>query len=257
MIWYQGEANGGRAAEYRKLLPTLISNWALSGGAEVPFLVVQLAPWHAGNAEGVNWAELRRLNSWPPAPSQGRVGGHHRCGRQGRRPPEAKPVGERLALAGLAIAYGEKLEYSGPVYKAASFEGDQAILTFDHVGGGLVCKGEKLTGFSTAGEDRVFHPAVAEIKGDTVVVALPTGQQARGRAVRLEELSGGELVQQDGPAGRTLPHRRLSPYHRTQEVTLESGGWGCESEIARRSQTAPSRSRPVSGGWGCESEIAG
>ena len=44
-IWYQGESNAGRAAEYRKLIPTLISDWRAKSGAPVPFLIVQLAPF--------------------------------------------------------------------------------------------------------------------------------------------------------------------------------------------------------------------
>ncbi|HPZ83173.1 MAG TPA: 9-O-acetylesterase, partial [Thermogutta sp.] len=36
--------------------------------------------------------------------------------------------------------------------------------------GGLVCKGDKLTGFTICGEDRKFVNAEAKIEGDTVVV---------------------------------------------------------------------------------------
>ena len=49
--------------------------------------------------------------------------------------------------------------------------GDKAVLRFKHVGGGLVCKGDSLTGFAIAGQDRVFHNAQAEIKGNSVVVS--------------------------------------------------------------------------------------
>jgi sialate O-acetylesterase len=78
--------------------------------------------------------------------------------------------------------YGKKVEFSGPVYKAMKVEGNKAVLTFDHVGGGLtlgefsmagaedVGKDGKLVGFTVAGEDHAFHPAAAAIEGDTVVV---------------------------------------------------------------------------------------
>ena len=75
-----------------------------------------------------------------------------------------------LALSTRALAYGEKIVYSGPVYKDAKFDGEKATLTFDHVGGGLVAKDGELVGFIAAGADNVFHPAKATIKGDTVVV---------------------------------------------------------------------------------------
>ena len=69
-----------------------------------------------------------------------------------------------------ALAYGEKVEYSGPLYDKATIDGNKVILSFKHVGKGLEAKGEALTGFTVAGEDKVFHPATAAIKGDKVVV---------------------------------------------------------------------------------------
>src|SRR5262249_47855439 len=70
-----------------------------------------------------------------------------------------------------AVAYGEKIVYSGPCYKSMRVEGDEAILNFDHVGSGLVAKGGPLTGFWIAGPDKKFIPAAAEIRGDNVVVS--------------------------------------------------------------------------------------
>ncbi|MBM3335926.1 sialate O-acetylesterase, partial [Candidatus Sumerlaeota bacterium] len=41
-IWYQGESNAARAAEYRKLMPTMIQNWRQDWGlGDFPFLIVQ------------------------------------------------------------------------------------------------------------------------------------------------------------------------------------------------------------------------
>jgi len=85
-------------------------------------------------------------------------------------PKPKGPVGERLAIAALGIEYGKKIEFSGPVFKEAKFEGSAATLTFEHVGGGLVAKGEELVGFTAAGADGVFVPAKATIKGDSIVV---------------------------------------------------------------------------------------
>ncbi len=46
-------------------------------------------------------------------------------------------------------------------------------IEFTHLGGGLVAKGYKLTGFAIAGADRKFVWADATIDGDTVVVSNP------------------------------------------------------------------------------------
>src|SRR5205814_5370655 len=64
------------------------------------------------------------------------------------------PVGARLALAARALAYGEKIEYSGPVIDAMKVTGDHAVLTFTHRGGGLVAKDGELKGFTIAGADK-------------------------------------------------------------------------------------------------------
>ena len=85
-------------------------------------------------------------------------------------PRNKQDVGKRLALAALAIAYGQKIVYSGPIYRSMRVEGNKIRIFFDHVGSGLVAKGEKLTGFAIAGEDRKFVWANAKIEGNTVVV---------------------------------------------------------------------------------------
>ena len=88
-------------------------------------------------------------------------------------PADKRPVGERLALAARALAYGEGIEYSGPVFAAAKFEGAKAVVSFTHLGGGLVAPGGALRGFEVAGADGVFHPATARIVGETVEVSSP------------------------------------------------------------------------------------
>ena len=43
VVWYQGEANVHRAAQYRTLFPALIADWRRAWGTELPFLFVQIA----------------------------------------------------------------------------------------------------------------------------------------------------------------------------------------------------------------------
>jgi sialate O-acetylesterase len=89
-------------------------------------------------------------------------------------PKNKQDVGERLALAALAIAYGLKNEFSGPVYRSMKVEGETVRLSFDHTNGGLTAKGgDRLTGFAIAGEDRRFVWAEAKIEGKDVIVSSP------------------------------------------------------------------------------------
>jgi len=164
-IWYQGESNAGKGFEYRTLFPRMITDWREKWGqGDFPFLFVQLAPL------GGRWTNVweAQLLTWKKIPNTGMavttdVGGS-------LHPLQKEPVGARLALAARAVAYGEKIEYSGPEYDSFKIEQGRVIITFKHVGGGLVAKDGPLNGFTMAGADKKFLPAKAEIQGDTVVV---------------------------------------------------------------------------------------
>jgi sialate O-acetylesterase len=86
-------------------------------------------------------------------------------------PKNKQDVGHRLALAAEKIAYGKDVVFSGPTYDSMKADGSKVVLTFKNVGGGLVAKGDKLTGFAIAGEDKKFVWADAKIEGATVVVS--------------------------------------------------------------------------------------
>jgi sialate O-acetylesterase len=66
-------------------------------------------------------------------------------------PRDKAPIGDRLARAARALAYGEKIEYSGPIYEGMKIDGDKVILSFSHLGGGLESKGGALKGFTICG----------------------------------------------------------------------------------------------------------
>jgi sialate O-acetylesterase len=89
-------------------------------------------------------------------------------------PTQKEPVGARLALAARAIAYGEKIIYSGPVYDSMTVDGNRAVLSFKHIGSGLMSKDGGLKGFTIAGADGKFTSATAVIEGDKVVVSGAT-----------------------------------------------------------------------------------
>lgn len=173
-IWYQGESNASRAYQYRKLFPAMIQDWRRHWGqGDFPFLFVQLANFRPavdqpGESE---WAELREAQTRTlRLPKTGMAVAIDIGEANDIHPKNKQEVGRRLALAARHIAYGEDLVYSGPLFKSMTIEGDAIRLHFHHVDGGLVAKGDKLTGFAIAGKDRKFVWATAKIDGDTVVV---------------------------------------------------------------------------------------
>jgi sialate O-acetylesterase len=179
VIWYQGESNSGRAAEYRKLFPAMIHNWRQAWGeGDFPFLFVQIAP------EKDMTPEIReaQLLSWQTVPRTAMAVTTDVGNEKDIHPTQKEPVGARLALAARAVAYHDTLEYSGPVYASMQVEGDHAILSFTHVGGGLVAKDVNLKGFTMAGDGGNFVSATARIEGDKVIVSSPS--VAKPTAVR-------------------------------------------------------------------------
>ena len=174
VIWYQGETNADRSAQYRRLLPALIGDWRTHWNeGPFPFLIVQLAGWQPG---GPNYAALRDAQ-WRTAktvPNAGIATAVDVGDQSDIHPKNKEEVGRRLALVAEAKVYGEKVPFAGPVYRSLSVSGASATLTFTHADGGLVSKsGASLTGFEIAGPDGVFVPATAHIVKDTVVVSSP------------------------------------------------------------------------------------
>ncbi len=170
VIWYQGESNNDRAAEYRKLFPAMIYSWREAWGeGRFPFLFVQIAPYREMTPE----IREAQLLTWQKVPRTAMAVITDVGDANNIHATRKEPVGTRLALAARAIAYGEKIEYSGPVYDSMKVRDGRAIIKFTHVDGGLVAKGGELEGFTIAGEDGKFVDATAEINGGKVIVFSP------------------------------------------------------------------------------------
>lgn len=171
-IWYQGESNANAHAHlYRTLFEAMIRDWRQAWGqGDFPFLFVQLASFGDAAPEGywsiVQEAQLKTLE----LRNTGMAVTIDIGEEKDIHPKNKQDVGLRLALAARALVYGEKIVYSGPIFRQATREGNRLRLWFDHVGGGLRARGGTLKEFLVAGADRVFHPAQAKIEGDTVVV---------------------------------------------------------------------------------------
>lgn len=183
-IWYQGEANAGKAYQYRKLFADVILNWRCDWGqGDFTFLAVQLAPWDRNRKRTLeqitekpvesDWAELREAQCIVSKvlPRVGVAVITDVGDKDDIHPSKKVPVGERLALAARSIAYGEKTAGLSPSYESVEFIGSLAILKFSNAGKGLVAQGGPLKGFAIAGADRQFHWADARIERNRVIVS--------------------------------------------------------------------------------------
>ena len=178
-IWYQGEANVGRSAQYRRLLPAMISDWrrAFDQG-DFPFYIVSLAAFQARRDRpgDDDWAELREAQDHVArtVPNAGLALAIDKGDADDIHPREKRPVGERLALLALAGHYGRDVFASGPTFRSAEPAGDGSALRvrFDHVADGLVVADSGAPGeFSIAGDDGRWRWAEARIEGDSIIVS--------------------------------------------------------------------------------------
>jgi sialate O-acetylesterase len=174
-LWYQGEANTGRAAEYAKLQPAMINDWRNKWNQpDAPFLYVQLPGFMEYNysPSESQWAQFRESQlkslsvphtAMAIAIDLGEWNDIH--------PDRKKEVGDRLALAAEKVAYDENIVYSGPVYQSQQIDGNKIILSFSSIGSGLITNdGEEPGEFAIAGADKKFAWAKAKIDGDKIVV---------------------------------------------------------------------------------------
>lgn len=174
VIWYQGEANGAeRAPLYAHLFPTMITDWRRAWDeGDFPFLFVQIANWNT-TPEG-RWPEVRDAQRRTLALRNTGMAVTIDIGDAVDIHPKDKlDVGLRLALAARAIAYGESVEWSGPLYRETTREEHALRVWFDHAEG-LTAKGGPLTGFEVAGADGKYVAADAKIEGASVVVSSAT-----------------------------------------------------------------------------------
>jgi sialate O-acetylesterase len=197
VIWYQGESNAGRAHQYRKAFPLLITDWRKAWDqGDFPFYFCQLASHKPRNPEpgDSTWAELREAQAMTLAlPNTGQAVLIDVGEAQDIHPSNKRDVGERLARIALARDYGQGGVFSGPVYRSQRIADGKIHLTFSHPDGGLVAApvpetydlntlekrtaptvrnspGSELEGFAICGADRRWVWAEAKIVGDTVVV---------------------------------------------------------------------------------------
>ena len=181
VIWYQGESNANlqKVHCYYDDLTTLIeswrSEWAIAANIskyDFPFYFVQLPNFKA-NVHANSWIKIRehmlRVNldtentEMVVTIDVGDPNDVH---------PRLKlPVGERLAKIARALDYGESIVYSGPVFKSIALSGNTAILSFNHIGSGLVStNGQSLKYFEIAGLDGIYYDSQAFISNNKVFV---------------------------------------------------------------------------------------
>lgn len=172
VIWYQGESNRSNASQYKRFFQAMINNWRDEWKqGDFPFYFTQIAPFE--HKSGTNAAFLReaQLYTFQSTRNTGIAITMDIGEKNSIHPARKQEVAQRLGYWALAKTYGYKgIQYSGPLYKSINITDNKAEISFDYAPNGVCSFGKELDHFEIAGEDKVFHPAIADIQRGKLTV---------------------------------------------------------------------------------------
>lgn len=172
VLWYQGESDDAHPHIYDQVLTKLIQNWRMLWRDELPFLVVQLAPFGTWmHCAGDAYPIVRKCQE---AVAEA-VPGVYLCSssdsgmRWDIHPKHKRPIGERLALLARGHIYGEDILCDAPAFCGVSRRGGEAVLQFKNAAG-LHIKGDAVNALLVNGQ-----PCSGRVENDCLVISLPEG----------------------------------------------------------------------------------
>lgn len=167
VLWYQGESNGYNADYYEKIFSTLISSWRNKWDEEFPFFFAQIAPFDYG--EGDSGVKVRNAQRRVLAlPKTAMVVTSDIGNVKDIHPRNKLDVGLRFANLALAEVYEQNVKAHSPLFDKVEKQKNKLVVLFTNAEGLKINNNDPDSQFEIAGEDKIFHPASAQIK-DTAV----------------------------------------------------------------------------------------
>ena len=181
ILWYQAEANSSRYLEYPALQASLIENWRKAfDQPDLPFYFFQL-PGYArspGAGAGPGLAFIREAQQTSlTLPHTGMAVTVDLAVGDDLHPPNKKDFGERMADIVLADSGKKPGPVGGPGFSKATPGKNNMLVEFEGQPELVLKDPDSPRAFLLAGEDRVFHPATAQLDGRTLVVTSPAVPQ--------------------------------------------------------------------------------
>ena len=174
--WYQGEQNTSNPAEYGPLLSLMMQDWRTGlAQPDLPFLIVQLPGYGAPSRQPGQspWAEMREAQRLAVAadPHAAYAVTVDIGDRFDIHPGEKFVLGQRLARAAQALAYGEAITPSGPKPQSVVRTGDDLVVTFGDTDGGLATySADTALGFETCDAAQTCRYVTAVADHNTVIL---------------------------------------------------------------------------------------
>ena len=165
LVWYQGEANADKYAEYAQSFPLWLARLRKEQGHDDFHLLAVMLPGFGDK----NWPWFREVQMQILKVPHTSVANTIDLGDEKNiHPADKAPICERLALLARRDVYGEKIVAQGPTYKGFTVKGNRVVVEFTHAEGLKTRDNAAPTGFQLAGSNNIWLPAKAVIKGNTV-----------------------------------------------------------------------------------------
>jgi sialate O-acetylesterase len=179
VVWYQGESNTEDGLGYEKLLAGMMADWRGKFGADLPFLIAQLANYNEPSTAPTDsdWAKVREAQRRTVMhdPHAGFAVAVDIGERYDIHPANKRELGKRLARVARHVVYGEAVTPSGPAAQHAQRDGNRVVVSFGDVDGKLIAFGAfGPVGFELCATDQASCRFVsAKIDGTTVALDAP------------------------------------------------------------------------------------
>lgn len=173
VIWYQGEANVGRANQYQRLMTDFVNSLRSSFRDEdLPIIVTQIAPFSYGSSKSLEAANLREAQRRAvESISNCYIISTLDLGCENSiHPVNKREVGRRLALQAMSKVYGiNTFVTEGPKLRVVSESTPLLALYFDNADG-MYVDFTKPNIFQIAGVDGEYFNATVFVKDDVVTL---------------------------------------------------------------------------------------
>ena len=187
VLWYQGETDDTHADIYDVVLERLITCWRTLWKEQLPFLIVQLAPFEYWSEEGRTLFPIIREKQehvsevvsdvWMASIMD--VGM-----KKDIHPKQKRPVGERLALLAEGHVYEEEILCDPPACILAQKNGKKVILTFSNAGEGLYIKGDFLQEMELFIDEKKKNDYKVSIKKNQLELDMPEIEKEKKIEIR-------------------------------------------------------------------------
>jgi len=173
VLWYQGEADEWHPDVYSAAMECVVDSWCALWGEELPFLMVQVAPYEGFPPfEAKNWPVLREEQAALAARKDNvyLTNAMDAGMKNDIHPKEKRPVGERLALLARGAVYGEQILCKPPTVQYATLRGDALDIRFHDCGAGLKRRGPEINAWQVFADGALVRRFHLKMDGDSVTI---------------------------------------------------------------------------------------